>query len=274
MLRVLRLLALGSGEHLYENSDMIEMWTEKVFRPAIEANEFSMGNPDFDLIASHGYVGTVDFPIALYFEELHEKYPDCKFILTERENPEIWFKSWRIMTINVAQTTNIGAGIFKHVNQLSLYFRWLLSHVNRDQSILSVPPGQHIPNPDKANAILSYEEHNKRVREIIPSDKLLEYDVRQGWEPLCKFLNVEECPQVPFPKTNSSLACQSQTISSILIPVSIILFVVFTAFAVGFERLTGKKVIPWLDKKWKQIKWSLRISYSAGAGSGSYQKKM
>ena len=153
-----------------------------------------------------------------------------------------------------------------------IHVRWLLSYINRDESILSVPPGQPIPNPDKTNAILSYEEHNRRVREVIPSDRLLKYDVRQGWAPLCKFLDVEECPQVPFPKTNSSLFCQSQTISSILIPVSIILFILFTTFAFGFERLTGKKVVPWLDQRWKRIKWSLSLRHY-GTLPSSYQKK-
>lgn len=108
---------------LYENSDIIDMWTEKVFLPSIESNEFKLGNPDFDLITSHGFVGALDFPIALYFEQLNEIYPDCKFILTERENSEIWYESWRSMVISVSQTTNLGAGILKHVNQLSLYFR-------------------------------------------------------------------------------------------------------------------------------------------------------
>ena len=99
------------------------MWTEKVFRPAIESNKMSMGNPDFNLIASSGYTSAVDFPIAFYFEELNEQYPDCKFVLTVRENSEVWFKSWRNMAVNIAQTTNMGAGFFKHVNQLALYVR-------------------------------------------------------------------------------------------------------------------------------------------------------
>ncbi len=101
------------------------MWTEQVFRPSIESKEISMGNPDFDLITSHGFAAAVDFPIALYFEQLNEKYPECKFILTLREDSEVWYKSWRNMAINIAHTTNIGAGILKlkHVRQLSLYLR-------------------------------------------------------------------------------------------------------------------------------------------------------
>ena len=83
-----------------------------------------MGSPDFDLITSHGYSAAVDFPIALYFEQLNDKYPECKFILTVRQDSETWYRSWRNMAVNIAHTTNIGAGIFKHVRQLSLYLRY------------------------------------------------------------------------------------------------------------------------------------------------------
>jgi len=111
--------------HLYENSDILEMWTEQVFRPSIISKQISMGRPDFDTILAHGFSAAVDFPIALYYDQLSEKYPDCKFVLTLRQDPEAWYKSWRTMAINIAQTTNIGAGILKleHVRQLSLYLR-------------------------------------------------------------------------------------------------------------------------------------------------------
>lgn len=40
---------------------------------------------------------------------------------------------------------------------------------------------------------------------MIPKSQLLEYDVRDGWEPLCKFLNVP-VPNEPFPRENDSEA--------------------------------------------------------------------
>ena len=39
--------------------------------------------------------------------------------------------------------------------------------------------------------------------EEIPADRLLTFDLRDGWRPLCEFLRVE-VPDIPFPKTNSS----------------------------------------------------------------------
>jgi hypothetical protein len=41
------------------------------------------------------------------------------------------------------------------------------------------------------------------VQRTIPSDRLLTFDVREGWEPLCAFLGVP-VPVITFPKLNSS----------------------------------------------------------------------
>ncbi|KAK5188612.1 hypothetical protein LTR96_011298 [Exophiala xenobiotica] len=46
-----------------------------------------------------------------------------------------------------------------------------------------------------------YYEHYSMVRKLVPKYNLLEYDVEDGWEPLCKFLDVP-IPDVPFPKGN------------------------------------------------------------------------
>jgi len=39
-------------------------------------------------------------------------------------------------------------------------------------------------------------------------DNLLVYDVKQGWDPLCQFLNLPS-PAIPFPKINESAEIQS-----------------------------------------------------------------
>jgi hypothetical protein len=58
---------------------------------------------------------------------------------------------------------------------------------------------------DKASAIAAYRAHNARVREIIPASRLLVFDVRQGWGPLCEFLGTA-LPTIPFPRTNPRAA--------------------------------------------------------------------
>ena len=50
-------------------------------------------------------------------------------------------------------------------------------------------------------AIDFWHEHVKDVMETVPKDKLLVWNVEEGWEPLCKFLGVP-VPQSPFPRVN------------------------------------------------------------------------
>ena len=47
-----------------------------------------------------------------------------------------------------------------------------------------------------------YLEHEAMVRGIVPAERLLVFDVRDGWEPLCKFLG-KPVPDEPFPNGNA-----------------------------------------------------------------------
>merc|ERR1712187_347825 len=46
-----------------------------------------------------------------------------------------------------------------------------------------------------------FDSHTRAVREAVPKERLLEFDVKQGWEPLCKFLNLP-VPNTAFPHVN------------------------------------------------------------------------
>ena len=54
---------------------------------------------------------------------------------------------------------------------------------------------------DRETAIAAYRANNARVRKVVPPDRLLVFDVAQGWKPLCAFLDVP-VPDTPFPHHN------------------------------------------------------------------------
>ena len=56
---------------------------------------------------------------------------------------------------------------------------------------------------DKHHAIEVFNRHNEEVRRRVPRERLLVYEVREGWGPLCEFLGVEE-PDQPFPRLNDA----------------------------------------------------------------------
>jgi hypothetical protein len=47
-----------------------------------------------------------------------------------------------------------------------------------------------------------FRRHDEEVRRSIPPERLLVYQAGQGWEPLCRFLDVP-VPDVPYPNENS-----------------------------------------------------------------------
>jgi hypothetical protein len=56
---------------------------------------------------------------------------------------------------------------------------------------------------DKAYAIEVFERHNEEVKRRVPPERLLVYEVQEGWGPLCEFLGVPE-PEEPFPSRNDA----------------------------------------------------------------------
>ncbi len=54
---------------------------------------------------------------------------------------------------------------------------------------------------NKAVAIARYHEHVEEIKKAVPPERLLIFKVDQGWEPLCKFLDVE-VPKSEFPNVN------------------------------------------------------------------------
>ena len=54
-----------------------------------------------------------------------------------------------------------------------------------------------------AAASIEYERHNAHVLETVPRNRLLVWNVKDGWEPLCRFLG-KPVPEIPFPHNNKT----------------------------------------------------------------------
>ena len=47
------------------------------------------------------------------------------------------------------------------------------------------------------------------IRGLVPKERLLEWSIEDGWEPLCKFLG-KDIPSEPFPNTNDAAGFQGR----------------------------------------------------------------
>ncbi|MEJ2604667.1 MAG: sulfotransferase [Gammaproteobacteria bacterium] len=142
------------------------------------------GDPDWSRIYD-GYQSAVDWPTACFFRELSAAFPDARFVLTERD-PERWADSF-------------GATIYKLLagkNEAPEEVRAWLDMASAVIGKTGFPAGLDDDGLERA-----FVAHNEAVREAIPADRLLVFDVRQGWGPLCDFLGVPT-PDGEFPRTN------------------------------------------------------------------------
>lgn len=188
----LALEALGHGPcyHMFELAR---------HRRALEQWEAALNGrtPDWDEIFT-GYQSTVDFPGCIYYRELLEHYPQARVIMTWRD-PDAWYASayQTILTIrpSILQVLKIAlcypvSREARSVLRLALHNKKLIE----DQLFGGrVHDAQHV--------IDVYQRHSETVRESVPSDRLLVYQVSEGWGPLCDFLN-QPVPDTPFPRTN------------------------------------------------------------------------
>lgn len=238
-------------QELYRHFDIMKMWMDEVVEPSIQAKKILKGSPNWDIITSAGFTSTGDFPSNLYFEELMERYPDAKFILTTKGagRSHDWYRSWLGMTQAALQSVYVSERYVQQMKMYGKYFRWLIANVNQDPDFLTKPFPIH-DNQDRDRVIQSYEEHNRLVREKVPPHRLLEYNLRDGWEPLCNFLEIDDCPlDEEFPAMNSAISKKFESLSSILYAVAITSLILFTLIAWLFRKLTGKTVVQWVSQR-------------------------
>src|SRR5262245_37587709 len=129
------------------------------------------------------YNATVEWPGSTFYAALADTYPDAKVILTER-NPEDWFASTQATIFPRATPPDTDVPFDQMFRKV---IGRLFDHRMREHD----------------HVIDVYLRHNAAVRRRIPPDRLLVYEVAQGWEPLCRFLDVP-VPSTPMPKTNTT----------------------------------------------------------------------
>ncbi|KAF7260085.1 Nad dependent epimerase dehydratase [Paragonimus skrjabini miyazakii] len=142
-----------------------------------------------------GYRCTVDFPSSSYYPQLMQAYPDAKVVLTIRDK-QSWLESVR-STILLRRDIRH----YDWAEKLIVGYQngWHFLSMNRTMLERVFGPGADATS-DKM-VLAAYDRWIAQVTKDVPADRLLVFHVREGWEPLCKFLNVP-VPNQPFPNVN------------------------------------------------------------------------
>ena len=134
------------------------------------------------------YQSTVDWPGCYYWKELAAEFPDAKVLLSMRDF-DSWYDS-AAKTLYRTMTTDFSKAPQGQYNVLKMSCDMILEDTF------------HGRFEDKAYANEIYEQHYADVIKGIDPERLLTYQISEGWAPLCEFFG-KPVPDAPFPYENS-----------------------------------------------------------------------
>ena len=146
------------------------------------------------------YRSTLDWPGAPFYGDMMRAYPEAKVILTLRD-PGRWYES----TLNTIYQMKATAS--SPLFTLASWFVPPMKNVKQAGDIVSDLAWRDLFGgrfEDRDHAISVFDEWNESVKRRVPPEKLLVYDVKEGWGPLCAFLGVEIPHNEPFPHLNDT----------------------------------------------------------------------
>ncbi|KAF2744066.1 hypothetical protein M011DRAFT_470733 [Sporormia fimetaria CBS 119925] len=142
-----------------------------------------------------GYVACTDAPTSGLVEELVELYPDALVICTIRD-PDAWVKSMQSVS-NAATMSFLRFVLFPLPGM-----RYFVDYINvlRNQWL-------HLYQEAEPATTKTHYNHIAYLKRVVPPEKLVFFNVKEGWEPLCKVLN-KPVPDIPFPRINDGEAIE------------------------------------------------------------------
>ena len=178
-------LGFGPCYHMADvmvKQNHVEMWND-----AID------GRYDWQKILK-GFKSTVDWPSTYFWKVLLELNPDAKVILSLRDE-DSWYNSAKSTIYQGMENADKYSGLRGEVYKMA-------SRIVLEKTFL----GRF---DDEQFAKKVYREHIEDVKKSVRAENLLLMDVKEGWQPLCEFLNVE-LPAEEFPRTNTKSMYQKR----------------------------------------------------------------
>jgi len=192
------------------------------------------GEPDWDTVFA-GYRSTVDWPAAAFWRQILDAYPESVAILTVRD-PGRWHDSVMstIFRGDRQAHTPVGRALLRiaTVGRADLRAVAELNETVVRDGVFAGRPG------DREHAIKVYEQHVAEVKATVAPERLLVFDLRDGWEPLCAFLGVP-VPDEPFPHANDAAAFHRAQVAGLLRLFSPVL----VAAGIGVAAVTAAEIL-------------------------------
>jgi Sulfotransferase domain len=167
-------------------------------------------------IENEGYTATLDFPVNMFAVPLSQVRPNAKVLLSYRDNLDEWFKSWRfinktfsIFTLRPWRWFLPNFLALHEVTMIFHGFHWKIARrgIEISQPLPWYEVCHHSPGVDDPGAkqewVDLYNLHVNEVKDNISKDRLLEFNVKEGWAPLVDFMGWDRgLLDQPFPRLN------------------------------------------------------------------------
>jgi len=162
------------------------------------------------------YQAIVDIPGYLYYKTLMEKYPDAKVILSTRP-----FDGWHLsinstlrkaaypslsLTFKIVSKAIFNPVIFKSKKCVDM-----VKHTFFEDAFF-----RNFDDLESTRKI--FDQHHEDVIKNVPKENLLIYNLGEGWDPLCEFLEVKK-PDAAYPHLNRKedfLTMMDQLLSGVM----------------------------------------------------------
>lgn len=155
------------------------------------------------LIAKDGYNATLENPTCDIYQDILAEYPNAKVILTVRDSPEKFCKSWKTLFDTMVLTEKKFSWTYpSFFGYITLFANLKKIRFFMGTTHLGLNPGDLTHGwRVKGDEWLAkqYTRHNEHVKKNVKPDNLLIFNVKEGWGPLCKFLGKEIPTDQPFP---------------------------------------------------------------------------
>ncbi|HSZ70937.1 MAG TPA: sulfotransferase [Solirubrobacteraceae bacterium] len=182
-------LGFGPAYHwvnVIADLDQVELW-----------NRALDGDGPWDEVFA-GHASTVDWPGGYFYRELIDAYPDAKVLLSVRD-PEKWEPSFRETIVDMCHGESLIRLLASARGEIDPRWCRYLALVDR---MFWGPQGTFARGwVEPAQLIEQAVAHNEHVKAVVPAERLLVWEVGEGWEPLCEFLGVA-VPGEPLPHAN------------------------------------------------------------------------
>lgn len=159
------------------------------------------GIVDWDALFD-GYRSTVYLPPGWDASSLFEKYPDAKVVLITRD-PERWYESTKNTLYRYNRLTWYRKALLLGLGMIWRHYRELYEVWSLQQQTLWHDTFKD-RFEDREFAIATYQQVIRSLQQAVAEERLLLFDVKQGWGPLCEFLEVP-VPDDPFPRLNDTV---------------------------------------------------------------------